>query len=623
MFFLMALFIGVIGAAVVFVSKDIETSTKTTAFAILAIIYTLIGWLALYTGLPSFAWPIFGWIGFLLFIWWIISCVVAGVMNSGERWNHSNWFPIIYLALAIIITIANSGVFNSGRYASLIGNIQDKTQKHWSQEIQPLDPTHIRLVPKEVAVSLAKTTLGQDGATLGSQFPLDEDHATLQKVKADYWYLIPLDYKGWKVWTNADGVPGYVKVSATDPYAKPNLITGVKMKYTPGAYFGDNLERRLYWKYRNMVLMDYSFEEDDNGKIYWVVTVCRPSIGFWGLIVDGVILYSPETGEDEYVSKAELEKNSRYAWVDRVMPVELVESYIDNWGNYKGGWWNQAWNHVNLLESETPTLNYSADGRCVIVSPVTSNNDKDEAMTGLMYTDARTGSSIYYATSGGATEQAVIDAVNSAVKYKNWHASPQIVYENVYGKLSGLVPILSENGNYQGLAIVENENKRVGIGANPQEALVEFQKLLMSSGGQITTENSKDVLEYRGKVARIGWDVSGSNTGKQYYLYFTEFKNSFMASSSLQSELSLTQPGDVVYIRYIASDQASVPIMKFRNMTLNLQGSKNEQKINSQMDARVDKDQVKADVKDFKESLKEMSDEDVKKLMDQQKKSKK
>jgi hypothetical protein len=615
--------IGLIGASIVFISKGIETSAKGVAFAILAIIYTLIGWFGIYTGMPTFAWPLFGVFGFLTFIWWVVSCVVAGIMNDGERWNHANWFPIAYIIVIIILLIANSGMFNSGRYAGLIGTIQDKTQKHWSQDVQPLDPTHIRLVPKELAVSLAKTTLGDNGATLGSQFPLDEEHATLQKINNDYWYLIPLDYKSWTVWTNASFVPGYVKVSATDPYAKPNLITGKKMKYTPNAFFGDNLERRLYWKYNNKVLIDYSFEEDDNGKAFWVVTVCHPTIGFWGLEVDGVVIFDPETGQDEFASKEEIEKNAKYAWVDRVMPVELVEAYINYWGNYKGGWWNQFWTHINLLESETPTLNYSADGRCVIVSPITSNNEKDEAMTGLMYTDARTGSFIYYATSGGATEQSVIDAVNSAVSFKKWHASPQIVYENVYGKLSALVPILGENGNYQGLAVVENENKRVGIGANPQEALVEFQKLLMSSGGQITTENSKDVLEFTGKITRIGWDISGSSSGKQYYFYFAEFKNSFMVSSSLQSELSLTQPGDVVFIRYIASDQASVPIMKFRNVTLNLQGSKNEQNVNSQMANRKDEAQVKADVKDFKESVKEMSDEEVKKLLEQKKKEKK
>jgi len=615
LYFLLALLIGVLGAVTVFFSKVDESKVRFGIFGVATVAYTVISWLVLYAALPSIALPMYVPLSILLFVWWAISAVIVGIATDGDEWNHANWFPIGFIVALIVVALGGWGIFRAESYARLIGDVGNKSQKHWSQEVQPLDPTRIRLVPKELAISLARTTLSQDGTTLGSQFPLDEKHVTLQKINNSYWYLIPLDYKSWTVWTNADYVPGYVKVSATDAYAKPNLITGKKIKYTPGAFFGDNLDRRLYWKYIDKVLTDYSFEGDESGNVFWVITVCHQSISFWGRVVDGVIIYNPETGEDKYVAKTEIEKDSQYAWVDRVMPIDLIKEYINEWGNFNGGWWNQFWSHVNLLKAETPTLNYSADGRCVIVTPITSTNDADQAMTGLMYTDARTGQSTYYAVSGGSSEQSVIDAVNSAVSYKKWHATAQIVYENVYGKLSALIPILGENGNYQGLAIVENENKRVAIGLTPQEALIEFQKLLMSAGGQITTESSKDVREYSGIIARLGWEISGSNSGKQYYLYFKDFKNSFMVSSSLQSELSLTREGDLVSIKYIISDQSSVPVMEFKNLTLNLKSSKNEQAVKTQMLGRKEENQTKADVKDFKEEVKTMSDDQIKELL--------
>ena len=98
----------------------------------------------------------------------------------------------------------------------------------------------------------------------------------------------------------------------------------------------------------------------------------------------------------------------------------------------------------------------------------------------------------------------------------------QIVYENIYGKLSALVPVLGSNGNYQGLAIIQTDNKRLAFGTSPQDALTEYQKIVMSAGGQITTENTKELNEFKGKVDRIGWDIS--TNGKQYYIYFKEFK---------------------------------------------------------------------------------------------------
>jgi hypothetical protein len=238
-------------------------------------------------------------------------------------------------------------------------------------------------------------------------------------------------------------------------------------------------------------------------------------------------------------------------------------------------------------------------------------------MTGLMYTDARTGESIYYKVSGGATEQAVIEVVNNATGYKNWHGSEQIVYENVYGKLAALVPILGANGNYQGLAIVENENKRWAIGTTPQEALVEFQKIIMNAAGQISTENINDIVEYRGVIKRLGWDIS--STGKQYYLFFEDFSNSFITPNALQSELALTKEGDLVFIKYINSDQAAVPAMYFQNLTLNLSSSANERQVAEKNMENQQLIRDKADVDDFKDEINNMSEEELKKLMEKNK----
>jgi len=616
-FFLIALVLGVIGASIVFICKGAETNAKVIAFVILVIAYTLFGWFIFWAGMISTAYPLFGWYSAVLIIWWIISALVAGMIS--DNWPHAAWFPIALFIIVTIIGMTGWTIFgNADSYASLIGKFDTKNQKHWSQTIQPLDPTHLRLVPDSVAIFLAKTALAEDGNTLGSQFPLSQKHITLQKINEDYFYLIPLDFKGWRVWTRTNGVPGYVKISATDPNAKPILITHRKMKYTPNACFGDNLERKLYSKYHNKVLKDFSFEEDDNGNIFWVITVCKPTISYWGLVVEGIILFNPETGDDEFISKEKVESDSKYQWIDRVMPHDIIQDYIDYWGSLKDGWWNAFWTHLNILEAESPTMNYSSDGRCIFVVPVTSNNNDDQAMTGLMYCDARTGAFTYYTTSGGATEEDVINAVNAEVKYKQWHASSQIIYENVYGHLAALVPVLGGNGTYQNLAIVRTDNRKVALGKTPQEALIEFQKLIMNVGGQISTENIKEALEYKGKVVRIGWEIS--STGKQYYLYFSEFSHSFMVTSTVQSELALTKEGDLVYVKYINSDQASMPATYFKNLTLNIQVSSNEKSVNTQMQQRRDTATMKVDVKDFKEDLKNMSDKDIEKLMKSQKK---
>jgi hypothetical protein len=617
MYLLFALLIGTLGASIIFFS-DNETRDKIIAFVICDILYSLIGWWAIWGGLPSTAWPLFGWYSTLLLFWWIISAIVACAMM--EDFSHVSWYPIALLVVIIITASSGAKTFNANKYSSLIGIIDEKTKQHWSQDIQPLNQTKIRLVPKELALSLARTALGNNGTALGSQFPLAEDLTTLQKIKDDYWYLIPLDFKAWKVWTRTKEVPGYVKVNAVDPYAKPILISDKKMKYTPNAYFSNYLKRRLYKEFHNKLLMDYSFEEDDSGNIFWVISVLRPTIRYWGKVVEGVIIYNPENGEYKYVPKEEIQENKEYSWVDRVTPSEIAQNYVNYWGQWKGGWWNRVWTHINLLEGETPTMNYSADSRCTFVVPVTSTNEKDQSMTGLMYCDSRTGKFTYYTISGGGTEGAIVNAVNDKLGFKNWHASEQIVYENIYGKLAALVPVLGQDGNYQSLAVVETDNKKVADGVTPQQAIIEFQKIIMDAGGQISAETIRDLVEYVGKINRIGWDIS--NSAKQYYLYFKEFKNSFLVSGHSPSELALTREGDQVQIKFINSGQMAVPTVSFKNLTLDLVSSESEKSVNQQMNRRKEEKQTGLDVKDFKEEFKNMSDDEVKKLMDSKKEKK-
>lgn len=610
-----ALLLGFISALIGIVPIILKKNREGAAALsiILLIVYTALGWLAFYNIQPSLSYPVFGGVGLLTLIYSVISFIIG--TSGDEEINFGILVPGIILIAFIFTGFKGCNMINSDEYSNLIGDLKNKNMTHWSKEIQPLDPKHIRLVPKELAITVAKTILSVDGSTLGSQFPLSEKYTTLQKVNNDYYYLIPLDFAGFSVWTSTNYVPGFVRVSATDPYSKPELITSSKFKYTPDAWFGDNLHRILWNKYYNKVLRDYSFEQDDDGNIYWVVTVCKPTISFWGDKVEGIILFNPYDGTDKYLTVEEVNSNPQYKWIDRIYPEDLIQDYAKYWGSLKDGWWNSVWKGLNLLQPETPTMNYSIDGDCMIVQPITSVSEQDQAMTGLIYTNARTGLSTYYTISGGTTEESIIEVVNNAVSYKKWHASEQIVYENIYGKMSGIVPILSETGkNYMGVAIVETENKRVAIGATPQEALFEYKKILSSIGGQITTDSKMDAKILKAIIVRIGWDVT--STGKMCYMILDKNKNhSFLITSDTQSELALSNPGDSVQVKYNETTENPITVFSFKNLTLNLSKSENQFYIDSSMTKKKEVQELKTDVKDFKEKIKDMSDEEVQKLM--------
>jgi hypothetical protein len=84
---------------------------------------------------------------------------------------------------------------------------------------------------------------------------------------------------------NQEGTAGYVMVSATnerDVKLVQNIEgKSIKIKYQPQAYFQSNLERFLYFSgYSTVGLTDFSFEIDDQGMPYWVVTKYEKRIGF-------------------------------------------------------------------------------------------------------------------------------------------------------------------------------------------------------------------------------------------------------------------------------------------------------------------------------------------------------
>ena len=600
MILLISLILGIVGALPILFAKS---SDKIKNFIISGACYVLFSWLCLYFGLPSFAYPLFGWAGFLLFLLFAVSCVISSIMDD-ELSLPSFWITLISITLILGCILVNSSMFRASAYASLIGEISDKTEKHWTQDTKQLDPTNVRLVPPSYALSMARTVVKD-----GSQFQLAEDNITLQKINGknglEYVYLIPLDYTGFFVWENIDYVPNYVKVSATDAYAKPQLLNA-KLKYTPGAYFGDNLERILYNKYPNKVFKDYSFESDDNYNLFFVITVCHPTIGYNGLVVEGVVIFNPLTGEDSGI----IAKDKVPSWVDRVIPTELVMNYINWWGEYKDGWLNSWYSKKGLKMAENSTINYSSDNKCIFAVPVTSTNGNDHSMLSIMYVDTRTGVfTNYVLKDNGGTESAIIGAVDAKISFKNMHASDQVVYENVYGVLTALVPVLGQKDNYEGLAIVETTSKRVAYAETPVKALALYQKILMERGGQIATNNSIELKKIKDVVYRLGWELSG--TDKMYYLKLKKSPYTYQINSDIASELCLTNEGDSIEVRYVNSKENIIPTNYFHNLTLNIKSAPEQEIVNDKLLKSIEDKKNRLDANDIRSKVNDMSDEEL------------
>lgn len=517
---------------------------------------------------PFTVWPLFGGYGMFVVILWVVSFGIGSIDDSGYDWKfETHWALIIPAALGImayiIVPFVTSQMLNADTYAQMIGSVE---QRQWTEDVQPKDPRHVRLVPEELAFYLATKQLGasHNNVILGSQFQIEENEMTLQMVRGELWYVAPLEFKGLFTWNSNGTSPGYVMISAEDPRRPVIVKTDCKIVYTPGAFFGENLERHLWYSYYDKGLTDYSFEIDEEGKPWWVVSVFKPTIGWSGEKTLGVAIVNPETGDSKFYAVGDVP-----SWVDRVIPAKFVDNYVDWNGMLSGGWWNSWAGKKNTVKGLTPFLSYGADGNPYWVLDLTSDNEKDKSMVGLMYVNTRTGAVVKYSVQGG-TSDAVVENVNNKVSYKKLHGSSPVLY-NISGVMTAIVPLLGESHSYQGVAMVDVVNMQAVIGDDPLSAFRQYEHIITTGAQNLAPEKAYAQSTVTGVVERFVAEIRGGET--YYYVYLSGTQRIFVGQSDVSPKLRLTKPGDTVTCSFTDSKEDTLQLLSFDDISVVVKSS--------------------------------------------------
>ncbi len=577
-----------------------------------AIIAFFLNWAIFYGSAISSVYPLFGAVGFITLLWWVVSAFIATVNDEPIGWIPVAVGVVIY---AGVIIFGTSAMFRSGDYASMMDYLGEIRDSVWTQDVQPKDPAHMRMGTSENALYRAKAIIGRDG-TIGSQFEVNEGASTVQKVGNELIVAIPLDYVGYGSWSNTAGVPGYIKVSNEDPHRDPDFVTlpkGREMRYTPNAWFSYNLERHLRNNgYLNVGLTDWTFEIDEEGQEWYVVTVFKPTIGFSGEKVEGVVIVNPATGDNKLYPLGQVPD-----WVDRVVPGSFVKQYLSWKGEYAGGWWNTLpWAaQANLTEpTEDPMLIYGTGDQPEWVTDITSTNNADHSLVSLIYTNSRTGKSVRYQMAGGATSSKILQAVdnNSEVKYKQLHGAAVQLY-NVLGLPTDVVPLLNSQHAFQGVAMVPiNDFQSVAVGLNAHETQRAFEKMMSERDQRVAIEAKRDIQHVEGVVSRVSSETL--QAGTTYYLYLESVPHLFTAGPGLSSKLIVTMPGDKVKIGFYSSDKDIVPMSDFDNRSVSLSKSPLQGNLESSATEHRSQEETAEDAKTILERMKNLSPKELQDL---------
>lgn len=460
----------------------------------------------------------------------------------------------------IILPMATSlTVLRSKDYRDLIGKVE--VGQNLADHMAPISIEKIRVVDQPLANLLGDKVLGAQPA-LGSQVRLGTFN--IQKVGKELYWVAPLLHSGFFKWNkNSQGTPGYVMVNATNErdVRLVEEVNGkkIRIKYQPEAYFFSNLERHIYFSgYFNCGLTDYSFEVDDDGHPFWVVTKYKKRVGFSGDDAVGVIVVDCETGAIKEYPIADAP-----AWIDRIQPANFIEKQLNDWGEYVNGYWNFS-NENKLQITEDVSLVYGDDNRAYWYTGLTSVGS-DEATVGFVLVDTRTKKAVWYRQSG-ATEFAAKNSAVGKIQEKRYSASTPIPY-NINGIPTYVMTLKDDGGLVKMFAMVAIEDYTiVGVGNTLRETLMAYKSAMNMTGNKLNVKNANQKVSLKTVISRISSDVKNGNSF--YYFTTKDSRNIFIGSSQISNDLPVSAIGDSIEISFDSDTQGVVDVSSFRNSTI-------------------------------------------------------
>ncbi|MBQ8994089.1 MAG: hypothetical protein IJ085_08270 [Turicibacter sp.] len=473
-------------------------------------------------------------------------------------------FCIISLFVIYIgYQISSTPILFSQQYRDLIGNVETK---EFSEEIPMIDLAQIPIVDEDYARRLGDKKLGED-VGLGSQVYVGD--YTLISIKDELFWVAPLEHIDIIKWfTNREGTPGYIMVSATDAQdvrlvqsdAQGNPI---HLKYLPSAYFNEDIQRKVYFE-GNMFegLTDYSFELDENGRPYWVVTTYTKKVGIHGgADATGVVVVDAQTGETKKYSVDEAPE-----WIDRIQPQAFVLNQINDWGWYKKGFFNTLFARKEIIQT-TPGTNYMyINGDWYFYTGMTSAGS-DQSTVGFMLSNTRTKETTFYKIAG-ATETAAMSSAEGKVQHLGYKSGFPLLL-NIENEPTYFMTLKDNQGLVKQYAFVNVEDySKVGTGETLEEARANYTKLVFGNQGSVTDLTAGEHKTVTATIERLGVSQTDGNT--YYTIILKEYPQILlMGTGTISPELPITREGDQVTIEYLDAKNITKTIVSFDNLNFN------------------------------------------------------
>lgn len=466
--------------------------------------------------------------------------------------------PGFGIILALVIVVALGTIVNMGPFAKAIAKTTNVQQ---SQQVKDAPMPVISSSKKEVPVVNSNKTvssqLQNSLSNVKNSNVYSLNHLRVQFYHGKLVYIAPLDFEGdFFRYVHYKKVPGYFIVDATSKNSHPKFVKK-DMAYTPSAYFGHDVNRRIYSaiKGSNLVLTggDAQLEIDEKGKPYYVKTLYK-TYGItrspnykktWLGMVDA------ETGKTRIIEQKNAPK-----WLDVTFDPGIASSKVESFSSDRNGWWNAhgiGGSRTGVMEAvddvgtegvnkEFTPISYK--GQVYYFASMTSKNKKQTSVLGYIYVNARNGKTYFYREKEDAmTPNRAKSLAENRMKQTQWKASMPLLYR-IDGKPTWIVSMIDSNGAFMSyvylLANGNGTQSSVSVGNDAKTTLTKYRALV--SNGLTTASSSDTSVEktFSGTVKRAVID------GDNIIFLLTNSDKVFYASSKNDSKNIFVRDGDNV-----------------------------------------------------------------------------
>ncbi|PKR85455.1 hypothetical protein [Heyndrickxia camelliae] len=420
-----------------------------------------------------------------------------------------------------------------------------------------IDEKHIPVVPEKYARYRSEKLIGE----LKHSSYYDLGDSTIQKMDGHLYWVTPIEYTGFFKYMKGEKVPGYIKMSAEDERAEAKLVK-TKMTYVPSAYFSKNVKRHVRNLHKDKILLDVSFEPDDQDRPYYVIPYGEYR-KFRNIIdVQGIYLVDPVTGKTKEYTLANLPD-----FIDHAIPTSVAEDWNEWYGKYVHGFWNSHFSQEDVM---VPTqwkgvdeVNgvFNDDLQLHWFTDFTRPKSGSGSMVSYSILNARTGKFTFYTEGNGLLNgKSAMNVAEKTFRANKYDAGTPILY-SIYGQFTWVVPLMDSNHVLREMMLINAKDEKVYSAEDSKRALFDNYKYAIATklGNDVATPTDQALLKpLKGTVSHVYKAETAQGTTVKFMVAGSD--KIFVVQSNDFPYSIFLEKGSVVEFKYIDTNETIASI---------------------------------------------------------------